>query len=73
MWPSASFLPKVAAKYGKEGTTEADYVAHEIMLALSNGSNYDLDGGKEKSMTQYMEYVSENLLEVSQLKYFYFE
>ena len=64
MWPSDSFLPKVAAKYGKEGKTEADYVTHEIMVALANESNYDLDGAKDKSMTQYMEYVSKNLLEV---------
>ena len=64
MWPSDNFLPKVAAKYGKNDSTEADYVKHEINLALNNDSSYDADGTKDKLMTKYMEYVSKNLLEV---------
>ena len=64
MWPSDTFLPKVSAKYGKEGSTEADYVTHQVKSALNDDAAYDPSGARDKSMAQYMEYVSKNLLEV---------
>ena len=71
MWPSDSFLPKVAAKHGRKGSTEADYVSHEVNLALKTDPNYDSDGTKDKLLTKYMEYVSKNLLEVKVYEYSY--
>ena len=62
MWPSDSFLPKVSAKYGHPDSTEANYVEHQVKSVID--ATHDSDGSRDKLMTQYMEYVSKNLLEV---------
>ena len=63
LWPSDSFLPKVAAKYGHKHATEPAYIEHVVNSAINIG--HDVDGVKGMLMDKYMEYVSKNLLEVS--------
>ena len=62
MWPSDSFMPKVSAKNGHKNSTEAEHVTHQVNSVIKVG--HDSDGSKDKLMTQYMEYISKNLLEV---------